>query len=65
MRCWAFLLGSGSITSDLASCISCREMLVVDLFLGVVNGWVNRIHQAELVLFMLLSLPEMMLSEVL
>ena len=53
------LSGRFCLTNGLASFVGGLVVPVVELLLCVVQGWVHGVHQAELVLVVLLTLPEM------
>ena len=59
------MLNAHSFTFYNTLFIRIRVMRVIDHFLSIMFSWVNRVHQTEFVLFMLLALPEVMLLEVL
>ena len=55
------LSGRFCLTNVLSSFVCGLVVPVVELLLGVVQGGVHGVHQAELVLLVLLTLPEMVL----
>jgi len=50
--------------SGLAPLVRCLIVTVVDLLLPVMEGWVDWVHEAELVLLVHLALPVVMPFEV-